>query len=162
MINSTFNKTPDTNKIFAQFKKDTQTSKNNVEVQQNSNMLQQDTFEKKDKKKIARNVAIGLGVMAFAYSVFALVKYGSGNRSIKEALVEPVKILLARINPNGFKPSVAIEEDYDGFLGEVSTHLNRLKIVSKKEKYIQHLFETINFTEEGKDELIRIYGKYLN
>ena len=100
--------------------------------------------------------------MAVAYSAFALVKYGRGNRSIKEALVEPVKILLARINPNGFKPSVTIEENDMGFLGEVGTHLSRLKNIQKQKEYIKHIFETINFTIEGRNKFINSFGELLN
>ena len=163
MINSTFNKTPDTNKVFAQFKKDTQTLKNNVEVQQNSNTLQQDAFEKKDKKKIARNAAIGLGVMALAYSAFALVKHKNvgGSKKIFPRLIEPIKILAARINPNGFRPKNDILENNLDYMTEVGLYIRRLNDKQKKQ-YIQHLYQNSNFNIEAKQEFERLFNIFLS
>ena len=73
----------------------------------------QDTFEKKDKKNVVKQVAIGTSIALLAYSAFALIKYKSaeGSKKIIPRLTEPIKFLSARINPNGFKPSVTIEEN---------------------------------------------------
>ena len=160
MINSTLNQTPDINKIFAQFKKDTQTSKNNVEVQQNLNTLQQDTFEKKDKKKVARNAAIGLGVMALAYSAFALVKH-KDIKGVLPKLAEPFNILKARINPNGFRPKTDILEDEHQFLREILNHTHRLT-EKQKEQYLKYIYRSSNFAEEAKALFERHFARYVN
>ena len=140
---------------------------NNVVPNQSINKeLPNDSFEKQDKKekikKAAKYTAIGAGIAAVAYSAFALVKYHGRYLNFGGKLLEPIKVLAAKINPNGFKPPVMIEENEMKYVGYVSTHLSRLNNVQKKEKYIKHLFETTNFSEESKNQFIRWYGKYLN
>ena len=120
----------------------------------------QDTFEKKDKKKITKKATIGTGVLAVAYIAFALIKYRKKSGGFLPKLVEPYNVLKARLNPNGFKPTVTIEENDMGYLGEVSTHLSRLK-KTQKAKYIKNLYETTDFTEQGKNKFIGWYGEYL-
>ena len=186
MIN---NQTPQSNtsEIFAQFKnniwskpmkpisnntntnvlQNLQNSEKKAEVQPKTSTVEQDTFEKKDKKndkkKIAKYVAIGTGVVAITYSAFALIKHKSvgGSKKILPRLAEPIKVLAARINPNGFKPSVTIEEDETAYIGEVFTHISRL---AKKQRnaYVNQLYEESTFTETGKETFIHYFRKFIN
>ena len=137
-----------------------QKNEQNTNIQQNVNHVGQDTFEKKDKKKITKKATIGTGALAVAYIAFALIKYRKKSGGFLPKLVEPYNVLKARLNPNGFKPTVTIEENDMGYLGEVSTHLSRLK-KTQKAKYIKNLYETTDFTEQGKNKFIGWYGEYL-
>ena len=120
----------------------------------------QDTFEKKDKKKTIKNIAIGTSIALLAYSTFALVKYRKNYGGLFNKLAEPIKVLKARVNPNGFKPSVKIEEDELTYLNQVATHLKRLK-EPQRENYIKKIYETTNFTEQGKNDFMRHFGRYI-
>ncbi len=185
MINNQIPQT-NTSEIFSQFRNDIwskpmkpvsnntntnilqniQNSEKKVEVQPKTNAVEQDTFvkedKKNDKKKVAKYVAIGTGVAALVYSAFALIKYRRRYLNVGEKLAEPIKTLAARINPNRFKPSVAIEDNDMTFIGEVSLHLVRLKNPEKQKKYAQHLLETLSLTEEGRQKFIRHFGDLLN
>lgn len=130
------------------------------DIQQNINNVEKDTFTKQDKKNVAKNVAISTGIALLAYSVFALVKYRKNYGGLFSKLAEPIKVLKARINPNGFKPSVKIEEDELIYLNEIATHLKRLT-ESQREKYIKFLYGTTTFTEQGKNDFIRHFGRYI-
>ena len=120
----------------------------------------QDTFEQKDRKKTIKNVAIGTGIALLAYSTFALVKYRKNYGGLFSKLAEPIKVLKARVNPNGFKPSVKIEEDELAYLNQVATHLKRLT-EPQRENYIKKIYETTNFTEQGKNDFMRHFGRYI-
>ena len=184
MIN---NQTPQSNtsEIFAQFKnniwskpmkpvsnntntnvlQNLQNSEKKVEVQPKTSTVEQDTFVKKDKKndkkKIAKYIAIGTGVAAIAYSAFALIKYRKGHLSIGEKLVEPIKTIAARINPNGFKPKKNIETEELDYVVEVYTHVKRL---SKKQQqnYIQNLYQNSNFSNSAQELFKTHFNKYFN
>ena len=139
---------------------------NNVVPNQSINKeLPNDSFEKQDKKekikKAAKYTAIGAGIAAVAYSAFALVKYGKGSQSLGEALAEPIKVLKARMNPNKFKPSTAIEENERKYMLEIYTHLSRLSN-EQAEHYVNQIYNNSNFSEEGRNIFTRLLGKYLN
>ena len=137
-----------------------QKNEQNTNIQQNVNHVGQDTFEKQDKKKTIKNIAIGTSIALLAYSTFALVKYRKNYGGLFNKLAEPIKVLKARVNPNGFKPSVKIEEDELTYLNQVATHLKRLK-EPQRENYIKKIYETTNFTEQGKNDFMRHFGRYI-
>lgn len=140
-----------------------QKNEQNTNIQQNVNHVGQDTFEKKDKKNVVKQVAIGTSIALLVYSAFALIKYKSaeGSKKIIPRLTEPIKFLSARINPNGFKPSVTIEENEIKYVGKVSMHISRLS-KNQRNTYVKQLFEKSTFTEEGKERFLTFFGKYLN
>ena len=139
---------------------------NNVVPNQSINKeLPNDSFEKQDKKekikKAAKYTAIGAGIAAVAYSAFALVKYGKGSQSLGEALAEPIKVLKARMNPNGFMPKTDIMQDELDYMAEVGLYLRRLTPKQKNE-YVQNLYQKSNFNVEAKEKFERIFSQFLD
>ncbi len=128
--------------------------------QKQTNAAAQDKFEKTDNtKKIVKYSLISAGIAAVSYTAFALIKYKTV-RGFFPRIAEPVKVLQARINPNGFKPLVTIEENELLYVGKVAEHVCRLT-EKQQVKYVKHLYENSTFTEEGKQDFIRYFGKYL-
>ncbi len=139
---------------------------NNVVPNQSINKeLPNDSFEKQDKKekikKAAKYTAIGAGIAAIAYSAFALVKYGKGSQSLGEALAEPIKILKARMNPNGFKPKADILEYEHQYLREVLGHTKRLT-KNQEAQYLNHLYQTSSFSEEAQQIYSKHFSEFIN
>lgn len=137
-----------------------------VEVQPKTNTVEQDAFvkedKKKDKKKIAKYVAIGTGVAALAYSAFALVKYREKSYlNFSKKLAEPIKTLKARINPYDFKPKTDILENDIDYMCEAWCHVDRLT-KNQQKKYVKNLYENINFNERTQDLFNLLLGKFLN
>ena len=139
---------------------------NNVVPNQSINKeLPNDSFEKQDKKekikKAAKYTAIGAGIAAVAYSAFALVKYGKGSQSLGEALAEPIKVLKARMNPNGFMPKADIETNLEEFICEIFGHTKRLT-KPQRQNYYNHFFQNSNFSDRGKQKYLELFGEYIN
>ena len=119
----------------------------------------QDTFEKKDKKKTIKNIAIGTSIALLAYSTFALVKYRKNYGGLFNKLAEPIKVLKARVNPNGFKPSVSIEENEIKYLSELFEHICRLS-KKQQDKFVNNLYSRT--TQEVKNALSRHFNNVIN
>ena len=127
--------------------------------QQSTSNIEQDTFVKKDKNKIAKKVAIGTSLALVAYSAFALIKYRKHYGGFFSKLVEPFKVIKARINPNGFKPSVTIEENEIKYLSELFKHICRLP-KKQQDRFVNNLYS--KSTQKVKDALLRHFDNVIN
>lgn len=136
-----------------------QKNEQNTNIQQNVNHVGQDTFEKQDKKKTIKNIAIGTSIALLAYSTFALVKYRKNYGGLFNKLAEPIKVLKARVNPNGFKPSVSIEENEIKYLSELFEHICRLS-KKQQDKFVNNLYSRT--TQEVKNALSRHFNNVIN
>ena len=61
------------------------------------------------------------------------------NGGLFNKLAEPIKVLKARVNPNGFKPSVSIEENEIKYLSELFEHICRLS-KKQQDKFVNNIY----------------------
>ena len=121
-----------------------------------------DTFEKSENiDKIKKYVLIGAGVTvaAAAYTAYTMTKFRATNGTLAK-LVEPFKIIAARLNPNGYVPKADILGDEMEWLYDITSHLVRLK-EKQQTPYLRQLYAKSNFSEKAKAIFEKHFGDVL-